>query len=201
MKNTNFKKIGQRLKSARESKQITLEDAGKKIGVHKSTVLRWENGETEKIKLPILETLADYYEVNIQWLLGHDAPIKDIYDLNSKLEKLDNYMEKNNLDNIALIPVYDNINLRTNWKTTPVGYTPLDFKINGCSEDKNYFYYKIDNNSMNIEQGTYILIEDTQDVNVNDLILYSTNNHIELGIYKLSLEQEQNFKILGKYIK
>ena len=54
---------------------------------------------------------------------------------------------------------------------------------------------------MNIEQGTYILIEDTQDVNVNDLILYSTNNHIELGIYKLSLEQEQNFKILGKYIK
>lgn len=202
MKNTNFKKIGQRLKSARESKQITLEDAGKKIGVHKSTVLRWENGETEKIKLPILETLADYYEVNIQWLLGHDAPIKDIYDLNSKLEKLDNYMEKNNLDNIALIPVYDNINLKSNWKCNPVGHTPLDFKIQNCSEGKDYFYYKISQNSMNIEVNTYILIEATSDVNINDIILYSLDNiHIELGIYKISLQQEKNFLILGKYIK
>ena len=39
-----FSKIGQRLKQARELKHITLEEAGKKVDVHKSTVLRWENG-------------------------------------------------------------------------------------------------------------------------------------------------------------
>lgn len=68
-----FEKVGYRLKQAREEKHITLEDAGNKVGVHKSTVLRWENGETEKIKIPILETLAKYYEVNPVWLAGYDV--------------------------------------------------------------------------------------------------------------------------------
>lgn len=69
-----FEKVGLRLKQAREEKNITLEEAGKKVDVHKSTVLRWENGETEKIKLPIIETLANYYEVNPVWLMGYDVP-------------------------------------------------------------------------------------------------------------------------------
>ena len=69
-----FEKVGARLKQAREKQHITLEEAGKKVGVHKSTILRWENGETEKIKLPIIETLANYYGVNPLWLMGHDAP-------------------------------------------------------------------------------------------------------------------------------
>lgn len=68
-----FEEVGNRLKQAREEKHITLEEAGAKVGVHKSTVLRWENGETEKIKLPIIEALADYYNVNPVWLMGYDV--------------------------------------------------------------------------------------------------------------------------------
>lgn len=75
MEDIIFNKVGERLKEAREIRHITLEEAGKKVGVHKSTILRWENGETEKIKLPIIETLADYYNVNPSWLMGHDVPM------------------------------------------------------------------------------------------------------------------------------
>lgn len=71
-----FEKVGKRLKHARELRHITLEDAGKKVDVHKSTVLRWENGETEKIKLPIIEILASYYRVNPVWLMGYDVPME-----------------------------------------------------------------------------------------------------------------------------
>ena len=71
-----FEKVGARLKQARESKNITLEEAGKKVDVHKSTVLRWENGETGKIKLPIIEILASFYDVNPVWLAGYDVPIE-----------------------------------------------------------------------------------------------------------------------------
>lgn len=71
-----FEKVGKRLKEARELRRVTLENAGKRVDVHKSTVLRWENGETEKIKLPILETLAEYYDVNIMWLMGYDVPME-----------------------------------------------------------------------------------------------------------------------------
>lgn len=120
----------------------------------------------------------------------------------NKLLKLDKYMDENNLDEIIFIPVFDIIDLKNeNWQSTPTGFTPFDFKVQNCNENKNYFYYKISNNSMDIEKGSYILIEDTQKVNINDIILYSINNRIELGIYKLSLKQEKDFKILGKYIK
>lgn len=83
-----FKEVGKRLKEARERNNITLEEAGKKVDVHKSTVLRWENGETEKIKLPIIETLANYYNVNPVWLMGYDVSMKR--ELHTKTDKLGN---------------------------------------------------------------------------------------------------------------
>lgn len=72
MKQIDYKLVGNRLKQAREEKGISLEDAGKKVGVNKSTVLRWENGQTEKFKIPTLEILADYYGVNSSWIIGND---------------------------------------------------------------------------------------------------------------------------------
>lgn len=45
-----YEKVGQRLKLAREAKNITLEDAGSKVNVNKSTVLRWENRRNWKIQ-------------------------------------------------------------------------------------------------------------------------------------------------------
>lgn len=71
-----FEKVGSRLKRARELNHITLEEAGKKVDVHKSTISRWENGETEKIKLPILEILSQYYNVDPMWLMGYDVPME-----------------------------------------------------------------------------------------------------------------------------
>lgn len=71
-----YEKVGERLKIAREKSNKTLEMAGNKVGVHKSTVLRWEKGETEKIKIPILDTLAQFYNVNPTWLMGYDVPME-----------------------------------------------------------------------------------------------------------------------------
>ena len=73
MKQIDYELVGKRLKQAREEKGISLEDAGKKVGVNKSTILRWENGQTEKFKIPTLEILADYYSVNPSWLVGKDS--------------------------------------------------------------------------------------------------------------------------------
>ena len=59
MKEIIYEKVGARLKYARELRDISLEKAGEAVGVHKSTVLRWERGNTEKFKIPVLETLAN----------------------------------------------------------------------------------------------------------------------------------------------
>ncbi len=176
-------------------------DISKKTGISKTNLSNYTAGRYEA-KQDGVQILSEILNVNPLWLMGYDVPMEKQSDkLENKLLKLDRYIEENDLDEIVFIPVFDNIDLKDDWQTSPTGYTPFDFKIQSCSKDKNYFYYKISDNSMNIEEDTYVLIEDTQDVNINDIILYSVNNHIELGIYKLNLEQEKNFEILGKYIK
>lgn len=194
--------LGNYLCNIRKNLDLSTYEVNALSGISPSYLSLIENGK-RKASAVILKKLAPIYKLDYLDLYekaGYIDLIKE-KSTDTKLNQLHQYMNENNLDEIALIPIYDNINLRIDWKTTPVGYTPFDFKINSCSEDKSYFYYKISENSMNIAKDTYILIEDTEDVNVNDIILYSANNHIELGIYKLSLKQEQNFKILGKYIK
>lgn len=61
-----------RLRACRENARETLEQVGRLTGVNKSTVLRWERGETSKINRPTMELLARHYHVNPRWLMGLD---------------------------------------------------------------------------------------------------------------------------------
>lgn len=83
MNKNNFNECAKRLKECREENHFTLEEIGNKINVHKSTVLRWENGETGKISTNVLKLLADLYNVNVVWLMGYDVP-KKIINMRSK---------------------------------------------------------------------------------------------------------------------
>lgn len=191
-----------RLKKAMIIRNIKAEDLSKISNVPKSAISQYLSGMYEA-KQKTIYKLSNALDVSPSWLIGLDVPMqKNSEKLEDKLLKLNKYMEENNLTQINLIPIFDKINLNSNWKNNPTGYTPFDAKIQGCLEDKSYYYYKISNNNMNIEKDTYILIEDTTDIDINDIILYSIDNkNIELGIYKLNLKQEKDFIILGKYIK
>lgn len=190
-----------RLEKAIKIRDIKATELSKKSGVPKSAISQYLSGLYEA-KPKTIYKLAQALDVSPSWLIGLDIPMEKQSDkLENKLLKLDKYMEDNNLNEIVFIPVFDVINLNDNWKKNPNGYTPFDFKIQNCSEDKNYFYYKVSDNSMNIEKDSYILIEDTKKVNINDIILYALNNKIDLGIYQLNLKKKKDFKILGKYIK
>lgn len=73
---------GMRLKECREQYDLTLEEVALKVGVNKSTILRWEKGETDKIKISIIQFLAKIYNVNPAWLAGvssqkYSAPSQD----------------------------------------------------------------------------------------------------------------------------
>lgn len=72
--------IGHRLKSCREQANESLEFVGALVGVNKSTVFRWENGDTGKINLPTLERLAEHFGVSPAWLAGKtDDPKPEIF--------------------------------------------------------------------------------------------------------------------------
>lgn len=66
-------RIADRLRNCRESSGETLEAIGKLVGVNKSTVMRWEHGDTRRIGLPTLQQLASHFSVNPAWLMGEEG--------------------------------------------------------------------------------------------------------------------------------
>lgn len=72
MKEKN-KLAAERLKQCRIKAGKTLDQIGTLCGVHKTTVMRWEKGEIERIGLPTIQLLASFYNVNPAWLSGFDV--------------------------------------------------------------------------------------------------------------------------------
>jgi repressor LexA len=67
-----FDTTAARLKECREKKGETLDDIGRLVGVNKTTVMRWERGDTSKINIPTLQFLADHFHVSLGWLSGQE---------------------------------------------------------------------------------------------------------------------------------
>lgn len=64
---------GQRIKECRLLNGERQQDIGDLVGVHKSTIGRWENGNTAKLSLIIINILAKHFNVNPAWLAGKDV--------------------------------------------------------------------------------------------------------------------------------
>ena len=131
-----YEKVGQRLKFAREYRHISLEKAGERVGVHKSTVMRWENGETKKINLPIIESLANYYFVSASWLSGHDVPMEE------------NTSSKNISINTAIVHVYGTIPAGVPMECIEDILDTEEISADMLKGGKQYFGLKIKGNSM-----------------------------------------------------
>lgn len=67
MKNTE---IGKRIQQQRKALNISVVDVAAYTGLSKATIHRYENGEIKDIKLPVLETIANMFNVNPAWLIG-----------------------------------------------------------------------------------------------------------------------------------
>lgn len=69
-----------RLKELRQSKKKTQQELADIVGVTKRTYIYWEQGERQ-IKPDKEQTLADYFGVEVPYLLGYDVgltPVKDL---------------------------------------------------------------------------------------------------------------------------
>lgn len=62
--------IGQRIAERRSALGLTMDDVAQKIGVAKSTIQRYEKGQIQKIKLPVIESIASALNVNPAWIVG-----------------------------------------------------------------------------------------------------------------------------------
>jgi len=64
--------IGNRIREARERAGLTKKEVANKINVADSTIGRYENGEIEKIKIPVIEAIANAIVANPMWIIGKE---------------------------------------------------------------------------------------------------------------------------------
>lgn len=108
--------IGKRIHNARTLKKYTLDEVAKKIGVAKSTIQRYENGKITKIKLPVIDSIANALAVNPAWLVGKSDEMKIHTPINSSNKILQYYNKLNELgkqeatkrvEELTYIPMYN----------------------------------------------------------------------------------------------
>ena len=69
-------KFSQRMKELRKERGLTQDELSKLSGISFPTISRYENGQRDEPKLTILKTLANYFDVTIDYLVG-DTDIKE----------------------------------------------------------------------------------------------------------------------------
>lgn len=70
--------IRSRIKECMEENEDTAATLSKKLGINRSTITRWFNGDTDSIKSEFLMRISKLYNVNIGWLLGIEGEGKTV---------------------------------------------------------------------------------------------------------------------------
>lgn len=104
--------IGQKIKTLREEKGMTLEELGNKVGVGKSTVRKWETGMIANMRRDKIAKVASALETSPAYLMGweqidsnfsrKEAP-KEIYD------KSKNNVSKFHGEHNELLDIYEKL--------------------------------------------------------------------------------------------
>ncbi len=69
--------LAERLKYARATlRSVTMQTLADLSGVSASTVQRYETGQINRIKLPVVEAFSRALCVNVEWLMGGNVPIE-----------------------------------------------------------------------------------------------------------------------------
>ena len=76
-------KMGMRIRKRREELSLTLKDVADGIGVASSTIMRYENGTIQKPKLPVIESISKFLNVDPAWIC---CKSNDMTDASAKLE-------------------------------------------------------------------------------------------------------------------
>ncbi|MBR5678020.1 MAG: helix-turn-helix transcriptional regulator [Paludibacteraceae bacterium] len=68
-----MKTMGSRIKQKREECGLTQEELGKKLGVLRQTICKWENGEVGNIKRSCIAEMANIFRCDPVWLMGFET--------------------------------------------------------------------------------------------------------------------------------
>lgn len=74
MENIDTVKTLERLKECMQKNDDNMSSLAKKLGISRTTTLRWMRGEVGSMKSTTVSQIARLYGVSPMWLLGYDVP-------------------------------------------------------------------------------------------------------------------------------
>lgn len=127
--------IGQRIRNRRNEIGMSVESLAGIVGVNKSSISRYEKGIIEKLKLPVIESIAGALGVNPAWLIGKSDKMfadelpsisPDAHHIGVLYDRAD---EKDQLLTHSVLDKYEDenkiISINTK-KKNPGGFTEID---------------------------------------------------------------------------
>ncbi len=147
-----------RLRLCREDSRETLEQIGQLTGVNKSTVMRWERGDTSKINLPTLYALARHFHVNPVWLQGlsDDPTVRE---------------DTTSAADVVPVPIIGAVRAGCGGVVfeDPSGTEPVDASLLRGNDE--FFWLRVTGDSM------------TPEINDRDLVLVRRQDRVDSGRY------------------
>lgn len=67
------REIGLRIANARRDAGMTAKELAQRVQVAASTITRYERGEIDNIKMPVISEIARQLHVNPMWLIGRSS--------------------------------------------------------------------------------------------------------------------------------
>lgn len=67
-----MKEMGRRIQQKREEMELTQEQLGKKLGVSRQTIYKWEAGDVKHFDRSYVAKMADIFHCSAAWLMGLD---------------------------------------------------------------------------------------------------------------------------------
>ena len=168
--------IGKRIEYARKNYGIDRKTLAQLIGVAGSTITRYERGEIETIKLPIIESIANALHVNPMWMLGK-SNLKQREANSFDITKDPSYIpaDFSNFIPIPLVgtvrcgePIFAETNIEAYIPTSPDSILP----------NEEYFWLKAIGDSMinsGIFEGDLLLIRKQSDVDSGCIAVIAVN--------------------------
>ena len=139
--------IGNRIEKSRKAVGMTQEELANTLGLNKSTIQRYESGKIEKIKLPIIEAMANALGVRPEYLAA-------------KSDTSENNIEVLPNSKVHMIPVFETVSAGFGAYANDciIDYMPL--YIANISDVPDMMCIKVSGDSMypKIEDGDIIVV-------------------------------------------
>ena len=85
--------IGERIKTIRKSKKISVDTIATQLGISKTTIYRYEDSTIEKIPLQVIEKLSEILGVSLAELTGNGPDKKETSELPGAFDNAQDAME------------------------------------------------------------------------------------------------------------